>query len=232
MEKTQDTMTAYYVLPGFLGLPSDWNFLGLPLVQISCYKPLDMGLKAWGAAFNAQAHPGVLIGYSLGGRLAIHAALDKPSLWQALILISSHTGLSDEKLKDERLKSDRAWAQRFANDPWDSVIQAWNSQPVFQGSHNPIRNEGDYSRGQLASILEGWSLGYQEDLAPRIQHLAIPILWIAGSEDTACVNRTQSLRFTHPKSKKWIAPQSGHRVYLDTPEHLKKEINNFLKGLL
>ena len=95
-----------YALHGFLGLPSDWaEFNGLEGVSLfdTRLPAPSAGLTQWGKAFNAFAEPGsLLLGYSLGGRLALHALCDNPGRWQGAILISAHPGLRCSKEKETR----------------------------------------------------------------------------------------------------------------------------------
>jgi 2-succinyl-6-hydroxy-2,4-cyclohexadiene-1-carboxylate synthase len=227
---------SFYALPGFLGQSSDWDPLDLNIVKASIYKPSSFGLREWAAAFNksieVQAGKKILMGYSLGGRLAVHALIENPTLWQAAILISTHLGLSCPKIKQERLASDKQWAHRFSTETWDSLMQAWNAQPIFKDSFTPLRLEHNYTRSHLASILMDWSLARQDNLESSLEKLSIPVLWIAGELDGPYAAKAHSLQFSQPQSRTWVAPQIGHRVLLHKPDQLKIQIIQFIKGLL
>src|SRR5262249_45368361 len=116
-------MTArLYALHGFLGLPSDWDLLRQPLHAIDLFsigKPLST-LWSWAQDFNRQVsadNTNILIGYSLGGRLGMHALIDQPHLWQGGVFVSAHSGLSFSHDRDKRIQSDAQWAQRFLQEP-------------------------------------------------------------------------------------------------------------------
>lgn len=212
-------MRQIYALHGFLGLPSDWHYLQnfslIPYDHLLHPPSPTNGLKEWGAQFNRIVDPllpKVLMGYSLGGRLAMHALTQKPELWSAAILISCHPGLSCPIKKHERLKKDCDWAERFEKEPWDSLMLQWNAQEPFKFSPPQKREENNYSRKQLSDVLRYWSLGNQDHLTPLLQNLTIPILWIAGKQDFAYASLAQSMSFAHPQSKIWIAENAGHRV--------------------
>lgn len=140
-----------YCLHGFLGLPSDWDFLGTlqetALEKVDIFQVLSPatagGIKPaiagasmmdWAEVFNHQVsqkpEKRILLGYSMGGRLALHALVRNPSLWAGAIIVSANP----EPLPEERaprLIADENWAQRFENEPWDQVVSAWENHPVY-----------------------------------------------------------------------------------------------------
>ena len=230
----------FYALHGFLGLPSDWDFFeqkqeGIDLYDTTIFRP-QKGLSAWGKTFNSLvennvAKPKALIGYSLGGRLALHALIDQPNLWDAAVIVSAHPGMPSGTEKRERRKKDLVWAKRFLSDPWEPLMNDWNSQTVFsRDTFRFPRKEEDYSRKTLASVLEGWSLANQEDLRGKIQALSVPILWIAGEFDKKFASIACSIKFSHPKSKVWIASEAGHSVPWQKQEFFEKQVETFLEN--
>lgn len=229
-------------LHGFLGSAHDWNFLDGQLNDASLDKEdlfsngqTSYGETLWefGAAFNRKAalmdaKTPVLMGYSLGGRLALHALLKKPDYWKAAIIISAHTGLNDEKLKALRKESDASFNELLQNKPWDAFISKWNSQEVFKNTPTLHREESHFDKKLLGKGFLEWSLSRQEDLKNRIESLNIPFFWIAGEKDAKFCELAKSLNFKHPDSTLWIAEQSGHRVpWQIQPEFISK-INQFL----
>ncbi len=238
-----------WALHGFLGLPSDfdslksaclkWNpDLSWHSVDYLRIRELSPGgtLSEWGAAFNqyvqsqslASEKP-VLIGYSQGGRLAMQALMDKPSLWSAAILISSNTGIkASEKL--QRQQNDREWAQRFLAENFQKTVEKWNAQSVFQGSREePQRREADYNRRQLADCLTQWSVANQEDFSSHLSKIQIPILYVAGDQDAKYCQIGQSLSQKQTNLELQVVASSGHRVLFDQPEALAQSICQFLK---
>lgn len=222
----------FFMLPGFLGMPSDWKavFHGRQdIQQVPCdfydenYAKPQEGFWAWAETFNRDiennfGHPSVkkkniLLGYSLGGRLAMHALISKAPLWSAAVIVSAHPGLDWEREREQKGQSDSVWAKRFLNDPWEQVITAWNAQPVFKHDRHAFsRNEKDYDRSLLASTLTHWSLSKQQNLRLAIQKIHIPILWVAGGNDLNFSSVASKMRLEHTHSRIWIAPETGHRV--------------------
>jgi 2-succinyl-6-hydroxy-2,4-cyclohexadiene-1-carboxylate synthase len=185
-------------LPGFLGKPDDIAFEDTPL--------------------------NVLVGYSLGGRLALQRLLDGERYDRAVIISA---GLNLEEGREERRARDEAWARRFESDPWDEVMRDWNAQPVF-GAHAVERRERDYDRRELARQLRECSPGVLPPLAPRLHEIDIPLLWIAGERDAAYVAIARHAVALLPHGELWICPHAGHRVPWEQPELLRARLRDFL----
>ncbi len=213
-----------YALHGFLGLPSDWDFMQ-PKHPINLWTTEITPFEQWARTFNEWADPGILMGYSLGGRLALHCLIESPSQWRAAIIISAHPGL--KKGKKKRIEHDRQWADHFAKKNWANLIHEWNQQ----GSLKEVeleRNEEDFDRKQLVEALDVWSLGRQNDLRAEIEKLPMPILWMAGEEDRKFVRLAKEVKLSHPKSQVIIVPKCGHRISWQKQELFLNEIKNFL----
>lgn len=224
-----------WALSGFLGLPHDWNFLQYQNLEAVDWQSFPLNsLEDWGANFNhwvcqQDSYPKILMGYSLGGRLALHALINQPSLWQGAIIISAHPGLSDLQDRQKRLLQDLKWAKRFENENWRTLMDAWNGQEIFaQDLFSFNRKEEDYQRDQLFNALATGSLGKQENLCKKIAALPFPILWITGSLDARFCELAKSLSFTHPFSRWRPIDQAGHRVPWSQPHIFSETISLFL----
>ena len=132
-----------YALHGFLGRPDDWTKLLPSGALFHSLNALDFfndrsihAFWRWAERFNHKAAidnaPRVLMGYSLGGRLAMHALILQPDLWDAAVIISAHGGLETAEERQQRCLADEQWAIRFENEPWQTLMQAWNTREVFR----------------------------------------------------------------------------------------------------
>lgn len=227
-------MPLIWAIPGFLGLPSDWEALQLPSLKgINPFVFPWESLSEWGKNFNQwirtqTTQTACLMGYSLGGRLALHALLDHPSQWQAAIIVSAHPGLSDPHERVMRRQRDQIWAERFKYEEWNVLMQAWNAQEIFaQDTSDFQRRESNYRRDQLAHALMCGSLGQQADLRSQIENLPLPLLWVTGALDVCYSQMAQALKFAHPLSR-WIqVPEAGHRVPWMAPQKLRQIVCSF-----
>jgi len=188
-----------WTLSGFLGLPSDWDFLPWP------HHPLGGDM---------------LIGYSMGGRLALQA-LETERLHRAVI-VSAGLNAPDE----ERRKRDEEWARRFESEAWGSLMRAWNAQPVF-GGHVVERREEDYDRAELARQLREYSPAVLPP--PRLERIETPILWVAGERDAKYVEIAERAVARLPHAELWICPDAGHRVPWEQPRQFIERLRAFLE---
>jgi 2-succinyl-6-hydroxy-2,4-cyclohexadiene-1-carboxylate synthase len=234
-----------YCLHGFLGLPSDWNFLGNPpeasLEKVDLFRILSPSTGAsmmdWAESFNHQvaqkSEKRVLLGYSMGGRLALHSLIRNPSLWAGAVIVSANPAPLPEE-REPRLVADEAWARRFENENWDSAVSAWENHPVFGGKPIPfVRRREDFRREDLAGAFRAWSLARQENLTPRLSDLEFPILWITGEQDSRyheIARRVQSQ--ASPADIEFVSiPDSCHRVPWEQTEAFQSHFSSFLQRI-
>jgi 2-succinyl-6-hydroxy-2,4-cyclohexadiene-1-carboxylate synthase len=181
-------------LHGFLGNPRDWDFLRDAGFEIET-PPLDA----------IPDHGDILLGYSLGGRLALNALLAGADYKRA-ILVSTGLGIEDETARAARRASDQAWARRFESEDVEIVLRDWNAQPVLAGPAL-TRTRDDYD----PRALREWSSGALPSVASRLHEIAIPTLWIAGARDSKYVaeaHRGASLA----SGRVVIVDDGGHRI--------------------
>jgi 2-succinyl-6-hydroxy-2,4-cyclohexadiene-1-carboxylate synthase len=232
-----------YCLHGFLGLPSDWDFLDAPkeasLQKVDIFKVLSPSTGAsmmdWAEAFNDQlsknSEKRVLLGYSMGGRLALHSLVRNPSLFAGAVIVSANPSPLPEERKS-RIAADETWAERFENEPWESVVSAWESHPVFGGKPIPfLRRESDLRRADLAGALRAWSLAHQESLTPRLSQIEVPVLWITGEQDSRYQEIAKRVRSqTAGAPIEFVSiPDSGHRVPWEQTEAFETHFSSFLR---
>lgn len=207
-----------FVLHGFLGLPTDWgfgkevNYFHTPTLDPS------VDLDTWGENFctfakkHSQSFKRVLVGYSLGGRLALHALKADPKMWTKVVLLSTHLGLVAAKDQEERILSDEIWAKRFETEDWKTLMAAWNSQEIFQNSWEPSRFEEDFDRNKLAAALRMWSLGRQRDFRPFLSKIETPWVSLTGQNDPRFTQLWK--QFAGP-TQHLVVPGAGHRLIFE-----------------
>lgn len=235
-----------FAFHGFLGSAGDWNFLPAALPSVDAVVPVDLPgslpvapMKDWAAAFNislrAMKDPlgsNLLIGYSLGGRLALHLLLDDPALWKGAVIVSAHPGLDNAEERKKRAGADELWAKRIEEQPWKKWIGDWNAQPVFRNDlpmgTAPLTRK---RCGEMAEMLRCWSLGRQTDLAEGLQSIDIPILWVVGEKDDTFVKQAQRLRFSNPSSGVAVIEGAGHRVPWGAQRAFLESITQFMSHL-
>ncbi|MEO6260711.1 MAG: alpha/beta fold hydrolase [Thermoanaerobaculia bacterium] len=207
-------------LHGFLGLPSDWDFLRDAGFAI---RAIDL--------FRGKTVPetgDTLLGYSMGGRLAL-TALAKGAAYQRAVIVSAGLNVSEETERTERRAHDERWAERFQSEPWDDLTADWNRQAVF-GGRAVDRVEADFDRVELGKALRKWSSGALPPLEPHLETIAIPVLWIAGETDERYLEAAKRAIELLPRGELAVAPGAGHRVPWEQPDWFAERLREFTTG--
>ena len=127
-----------------------------------------------------------LIGYSMGGRLCLTAALREPDAVDALVLIGATPGISDPVQRSERRGADGELADRLERIGVQAFIEEWLALPLFAGLPAWARFESE-RRGNtaagLAASLRHAGTGSMTPLWDRLGELSMPVLWITGASD-------------------------------------------------
>ncbi|HJW92108.1 MAG TPA: alpha/beta fold hydrolase [Thermoanaerobaculia bacterium] len=199
-------------LHGFLGLPSDWDFLKRAGFDVRTPDLREIPQEG-----------DTLLGYSLGGRLALHALLGG-ARYRNAVIVSAGLGVEDPK----RIAQDEHWADRFEQSEWYALMRDWSAQPLF-GGHAMPRHESDFDRRELARQLREWSPAVLPMIAPRLHEIAIPVLWIAGSRDEKYVAEGKKAIELLPRAALWIADGAAHRVPWEQPEAFAAQLREFIQ---
>lgn len=236
-----------WCLHGAVGAAADWRGFARQLAThaigsraVDLWRFLEcqaLGLATTARALNAEAaatHRGrgqVLLGYSLGGRLALHALLEDPAPWQAAVIVSAHPGLEAAAERETRRASDAVWASRALTGPWTEFLDSWQGQALLADA--PIRDAAADARlaqrrREIARSFVDWSLGAQEPLWSRLGEIRIPVLWVAGAQDPKFLELARRAVGHLPHAQLAVAPDCGHRVPWQAGEWLAREVARFL----
>lgn len=237
-----------HFLHGFLGFGSDWFQFSEKFQPHKCffhniedYLPLPNCEKnyfnEWATNFNQsvfskfESEKNILIGYSLGGRLALHS-LRESNKWNGIVIISANPGLTNELDKTNRINNDKKWADRFLKEDWETVMTSWNSQGVFSGKKNTLtREEKDYSREKISEVLQGFSLGKQDNLRDLIISYTKPLVWISGEQDVKFAEIARELHTLNQAIPNHIIANAGHRIPWEEPEQFLEICNKFISNI-
>lgn len=177
-----------------------------------------------------------LLGYSLGGRVALQVALDHQSKLRRLVLISSNAGLRDAKERDRRVRHDLHFAEVLEEDGLGPFVAWWESNPVLKPARVlpralieqlRCRRLNQDPRG-LAGVLRHLGTGVMEDLWPRLGELKLPVLLIAGERDPRYVDVMKAMAAKIPGARLELIPGCGHAVHREAPNELIDLLREFL----
>ncbi len=178
--------------------------------------------------------PVVLVGYSMGGRLALHIALTYPKLVRHLILESASPGLATAAEREARVKSDEALAAQIERDGIESFVSYWQALPLFASQRRLPESARQALHAQrlrnnpigLANSLRGMGTGAQPSLWDRLGELAMPVTLLAGELDTKFVHINREMAAHIPQAELHVIAGAGHIIHLEQPGgylHLLKQ---------
>ena len=238
-----------WCLHGAAGLAADWRGLakrlaagGIGSRAVDLWRFLEccpMPLTDFGKALNADASGEVfrgsgraLSGYSMGGRMALHALLENDHPWQAAVIVSAHPGLENGTDRASRRATDAEWATRALTGNWQQFLDAWNAQAVL--GNTSIRDPQASGRlmqrrREVARSFVDWSLGAQEPLWNRLGEISIPVLWVVGENDVKFRSLAERAVSLIPNAHLAIAPGAVHRVPWEAEAWFADRVTSFLR---
>ena len=214
------------------------GFTDLEMITEDLYAKQFQSFDDWTEDFcgrvevHANGEKSILLGYSLGGRLALHACLSRPDLWKSAIVVGADPGLESEEEKKLQLDRDRNWAQRLKREPLEKLVNEWDAQSVFCGIGNQApRNLGEMNPDRLSQQFKVFSKGIQQNLAPKLAELKRPpILFLSGEKDDKYQKIGEELAKSSSIVKAQVVPDAGHRVPWENPESFVRVLIDFAFG--
>ena len=177
-----------------------------------------------------------VLGYSMGGRLALHLATAAPDRVGALVLESSSPGIADAAERQARAAADQALAESIKREGLAAFVERWERLPLFASQASLPEDTRARLHTQrlrnnplgLANSLRGMGAGQQEGLWDRLASLDIPTLLIAGELDVKYRVLASQMATALPNARAVIVPGGGHAVHLEQPQSFAKNVLEFL----
>jgi 2-succinyl-6-hydroxy-2,4-cyclohexadiene-1-carboxylate synthase len=178
-----------------------------------------------------------IMGYSMGGRLALAFALEYPQYVNALILESASYGEKGFLNRRKRQKQDKQLANLIRKEGIEWFEQYWSSLPIFNTQMNlnsKIKSKIKSRRlanipYALANTLEGSGQGSFPNLKGKIKELKKPVLYICGQWDKKYKEIGKEFQYLNSNIQYVIISEAGHNVHIEQAEKFQKEVNLFLK---
>ena len=238
-------MTPILALHGFTGQGADFDPLraclepGTPLLapdlpghgsrrhlrQTSDYS-LHAHLEAISEA--APAPQITLLGYSMGGRLALHWAIAHPERIRRLVLVGASPGLATPEERDERRRGDATLAEFIRTRGLEAFFKYWHNQTFFQPLMRLPKDRLDpilARRAQndpegLAQSLENVGTGILPSLWHRLKEVRFPVDLVTGEHDVKFTRLAHEMGAHLPKARHSVIEDAGHAVHLEKPADL------------
>jgi 2-succinyl-6-hydroxy-2,4-cyclohexadiene-1-carboxylate synthase len=213
-------------------LPAGWEVVRVDLPGHGGSGAVRVGFGEAAGLVGAAAGVGAYVGYSLGGRLCLRLALDRPDLVRTLVLVGASPGIADPGERAARRAADGRLADELERDGVAPFLDRWLAGPLF--ATLPAEAAGRAER--LANTAEGLAYalrrlgtGVQEPLWDRLADLRPPALLVAGERDpkfTALARRMAAV--IGPSARVAVVAGAGHAVHLERPAELAALVEEFL----
>ncbi len=181
-----------------------------------------------------------VLGYSMGGRVALHLALHEPERLWALVIESASPGIENEAERAERRRSDGELADSIMHDGVAPFVDRWQAIPLFASQSRLPANARERLRQQrlrneplgLANSLRGLGAGEQQPVYTRLHEIATPALLLAGADDAKYRAIAERTTGALPNARLQIVPEAGHTVHLEQPQAFSAAVREFLSACL
>jgi 2-succinyl-6-hydroxy-2,4-cyclohexadiene-1-carboxylate synthase len=223
------------LLHGFTHTGASWD----PVVSAlgERYRALAIDIRGHGSASGREpvALEGVLedlaavapdrftlVGYSMGGRIALHAALALPERIERLVLVGGSPGIADPTDRAARLEDDDRLAADIEGMDIDAFARRWAQTPVLAGQSPDVLAAAQADRlrnrpASLAAALRGLGTAALPSLWERLREIRVPVALVVGERDEKFRAVAARMAAELPSAEVVIVPGAGHAVHLEAP---------------
>jgi 2-succinyl-6-hydroxy-2,4-cyclohexadiene-1-carboxylate synthase len=233
------------LIHGFTQSARSWGPIGTALARQHAVIALDApghggsadvvaDLQAGADLMAATGSEGAWLGYSMGGRYALHVALRHPELVRRLVVVSATGGIDDPAERAARREGDEVLADRVTSDGLDAFVEWWLQRPLFASLPRDAASVESRLGGTaagLASSLRLAGTGTQTPLWTSLNQLEMPVLVVVGELDTTYLRHGHRLvRSIGANATIAVVPGAGHACHLEQPDAFLSAVIPFLDG--
>jgi 2-succinyl-6-hydroxy-2,4-cyclohexadiene-1-carboxylate synthase len=179
------------------------------------------------ATFTSTAHAlgeaggrAIYVGYSMGGRLCLRLAIDRPDLVRALVLVSASPGIVDRAERAARVDADEMLAESVERDGANAFLATWLAQPMFASVPPDAPGLTDRRRLSpefLAACLRRLGAGAMEPMWSEVPQLAMPVLLVTGTHDEKYTAIARRMLERMHAGVSHVQLDGGHALPLEQP---------------
>lgn len=174
-----------------------------------------------------------VIGYSMGGRLALTFAVRHPDRINALMLESSSPGLQEEQERKERIVRDEALADRIEKLGVKAFVEEWEKIPLFATQSEAARRNLKKQRlnnreAGLAGSLRGMGTGAQKPLWRELETLTVPVKLVVGELDNKFRRIAEDMQKKLPNADIITVRDAGHAIHVEQSRFFDKIVEEWI----
>lgn len=169
----------------------------------------------------------LLVGYSMGARLALSALAREPSLFKGAILIGVQPGLEEPEARAERRRWERKWIDMLEREGLESFLSAWEKLPLFgdqndgpQAQAQAARRRSHTARG-LAHALGALGLADMPNHWGELSKIPCPVELVVGEKDEKFRALAERALPRFPRARLHVIPGAGHNPLEDQPDETR-----------
>jgi 2-succinyl-6-hydroxy-2,4-cyclohexadiene-1-carboxylate synthase len=195
---------------------------------------IDTDLDGAAELITAVGGRATYVGYSMGGRMVLHAAVARPDLVRRVVLLGATAGLRTEDERRARIAGDEALARELEADGVEQFIERWLDLPLFAGLDAEAAQRSERLRNTVAGLaasLRRCGTGVQRNLWPDLPRLGMPTLLLAGEHDAKfSAIALEMHRLIGRNSTFTPVPGAGHSAHLEAPAEFIRILREWLSS--
>jgi len=222
-------------IPGFMQRGDAWRPVAELLPERYPSRLLDHAEHSFEGRLREISGSGadVLVGYSLGGRLALRAALRTPETYRGVVLVGATAGLEEGPMRVQRAEADEKLASWIEAMPIEDIVALWERQPLFADQSELLVEEQRPGRlshdpRSLAVLLRTAGQGTLDPVWDELHTFELPLLAIAGARDDGYSAAAKRIASVAPNARAAIVEEAGHAPQLQRPAAVASLITEFL----
>jgi 2-succinyl-6-hydroxy-2,4-cyclohexadiene-1-carboxylate synthase len=209
-------------LPGFMQHADTWSPIAAAVGER--YPVRVVEFEAWTFEERLAEIRGddrIVVGYSMGGRLALHAALR--GHFAGLVVVGASGGIADPDERRRRIAADLELADWIETHSIEEVVARWERNPVFASQSPEVvkaQRAGrlDHDPVLLARLLRSAGQGALDPIWDRLGSLEMPVLALAGENDSTYRAAAERIAELVPQGSSGVIAGAGHAAHLEAPD--------------
>lgn len=219
-------------LPGFMQHADTWSPIAAAVAERYPVRLVDFATWTFEERVGEIRGEGcVVVGYSMGGRLALHAALQ--GAFAGLVVVGAAAGISDADERRRRREADSELADWIEAHSIDEVVARWERNPVFASQPASLvqaQRAGRlaHSPADLARLLRSAGQGALPPIWDHLAEIQAPVLALAGENDITYRAASERIASLVPRGSASVIPGAGHAAHLEQPDAVAEVILTFV----